>query len=274
DGKVNGVQTCALTISTGYEIRLEDRGKTDYGRAMTQNKTQKISFHNLLLILSYLSIVVLAWGTNYPLIKLALRDLEPLTFSVVRLFGGTLVVFVLLKLGRAKKVLPLKEERAALALISVLQIVSVLGLASIALVYLPAGRIVALIYSMPFWAALFDMLFFKNKPRIIQSLGILLSLLGLLVYFDPAVLAWNEKGVLLGVSITIFAALLWGIGAVLYRHYNFQTPLLNQTLWQLGVAALVMLFFAWLLEFPSRYQITPRIILILVWNWCLPTALA
>lgn len=229
---------------------------------------------NLLSISVYLAIVVLAWGTNYPLIKLALRDLEPLTFSLIRLLGGAAVIFVLIKITKSKQTLPFKKERVGLALISALQIVSVLGLASVALLYLPAGRTVTLIYSMPFWAALFDMFFFKNRPGIIQSAGILLSLCGLLIYFNPAVLNWGQEGTILGVGITVSAAVLWGIGAVLYRHYDFKTPLLNQTLWQLGVASLIMLIFAWLLEFPSQYQITPRIFVILIWNWCVPTALA
>lgn len=241
---------------------------------MSEYSPHQLSVKNLMLIIGYLAIVVLAWGTNYPLIKLALRDLEPLTFSVLRLIGGAGVVLVLLKLTKSEWLLPIKKERSALIVISVLQIVSVLGLASVALLYLPAGRTVALIYSMPFWAALFDILFFKSKPGFAQIIGMVLSLAGLLIYFDPAVLDWHEEGVTFGLFITVFAAVLWGMGAVLYRHYNFQTPLLSQTLWQLLVASLVMLVFAWWLEFPASYQITPRIILILIWNWFVPTALA
>lgn len=241
---------------------------------MSSSQSPPTSFKTLLIILGYLLIVVIAWGSNYPLIKLALRDLEPLTFSVLRLVGGTIVVLVLLKLTNTTQLLPIKRERFALVLISVLQIVSVLGLASVALLYLPAGRTVALIYSMPFWAALFDIVLFKSRPTSLQAVGILFSLIGLLVYFDPSVLAWHEEGVPFGLFITIFAAFMWGLGAVLYRRYDFKTPLLSQTLWQLGVASIIMLILAAWLEFPSRYEVTPRIIFILVWNWFVPTALA
>src|SRR5690625_1490466 len=241
---------------------------------MNQKKEDQISAKGLLLIFAYVMIVVLAWGSNYPLMKLALRDLEPLTFSLLRLSGGAVVVFFLLKLNNDKNVLPIKQERLPLILISMMQVVSVMGLASVALLYLPAGRTVALIYSMPFWAALFDIAVFRNKPSVAQVTGIVLSLSGLLIYFEPSVLDWQEAGVQLGLFITMFAAILWGLGTVLYRRYDFQTTQLRQTLWQLMVASVVMLGLVFLLEFPLQYQLTPKIILILLWNWLVPTALA
>src|SRR5690606_32509719 len=82
------------------------------------------------LTVVYLLVVIISWGTNYPLMKLALRDIPPLTFSAIRLFGGAVVVAVILWATGAPRLLPPPEDRWGLAGISVLQYVSVLGLAS------------------------------------------------------------------------------------------------------------------------------------------------
>lgn len=228
----------------------------------------------LTITLMYLLIVVVAWGTNYPLIKLAIEDIEPLTFSLVRLVGGSLTVYILLLLVKSNHILPYKGERVSLTIIGILQIVSVLGLASVALLYLPAGRTVTLIYSMPFWAALFDVLIMRNKPSIFQFIGMIASFTGLLLFLNPSVIQWQQTGVTVGVSITVLAAALWGLGTVLYRYWNFKTPMLNQTLWQLFTASIIMFFVAAAIEFPTKPNITWQLVIILLWNWVIPTALA
>ena len=226
------------------------------------------------LIAGYLFIVIVSWGSNYPLMKLALRDMPPLTFSAVRLFGGSVVVAVLLWSIGAARLLPPREERAGLGGVSILQYVSVLGLASVSLQYLPAGRTVAVIYSMPLWAAVFDALILKNRLSMVQCLGILTSLGGMMLFLNPAVIDWSDTGAVMGLAMTALAAACWGLGAVLYRTRQWTASMLSQTLWQLLVAGAVLVITAIWLEYPMTTRFTPALMLILLWNWLVPTALA
>lgn len=222
----------------------------------------------------YLVIVIISWGTNYPLMKLAMQDMPPLTFSAVRLFGGAIVVTTVLLACRAPRLLPPNDELVGLAGIGILQFASVLGLAGIALLVLPAGRTVTAIYSMPLWAALFDILLLRSRLAPIQIAGVVVSLSGLLLFLDPSVVDWSAPGVALGTALALTAAMLWGLGAVLYRARRWSAPLLSQTLWQLLTAGVTITVMACIFESSTSVHFSTRLWIILLWNWLVPTALA
>lgn len=228
----------------------------------------------LALTVVYVSIVVVSWGINYPLMKLALQDMPPLTFAAMRVLGGAATLACVLIFIKAPKMLPAKHEMLPLANVSVLQFASVLGFAGIALTTLPASRTITAIYSMPFWAAIFDMVILRARLRPIQLLGILVSLGGMVLFIDPSVIDWSDSGAVTGLFFALGAGMLWGLGAVLYRSRSWSASLLSQSLWQLLVAGIVLATAAIVLEFPfiPRYSVT--VLLILIWNWIIPTALA
>src|SRR5690625_1792642 len=163
------------------------------------------------ITLFYASIVIVSWGMNYPLMKLALRDISPLTFTAVRVLGGAGFVACMLLATKRSRLLPPKDEMAPLAGISLLQYGSVLGLASIALLWLPAGRTITAIYTMPLWAVLFDVLIMRVRLRPLQILGIVVSVIGILLFLDPAVLDWSDTGTVIGMTLTLSAAVAWGL---------------------------------------------------------------
>lgn len=241
---------------------------------INKNAQETEGYLSVLVTTIYVLIVIIAWGTNYPFLKLALRDMPPLTFSAVRLFGGAVVVSIIIVLGKTSYLLPPKTERLRLAGVGILQFASVLGLAGIALLVLPAGRTVAVIYTMPLWAALFDILLLKRRLSTVQILGIVVSLSGLLFFMDPTVLDWSVKGVALGITLALMAAMFWGLGAVLYKSHQWQASLLSQTLWQLITSGTVLFVLAIAFEDPLNTSLTFRLVLIMIWNWVVPTALA
>lgn len=224
------------------------------------------------LALGYLAIVIFTWGINYPLMKLALNDIEPLTFTAVRVLGGAAVLACVLWVTQAP-LFPPKKERWPLAGISLLQYASVLGLTGVALLWLPAGRTITAIYTMPIWAVVFDILILKQRLRPLQIAGITISVGGILLFMDPAVLDWRDEGVMIGMTLTLTAALLWGLGAVCYRAGDWRAPLLSQTFWQLLVAGCVLGLAALIFEYPTDIRYTRTLFLILLWNWVVPTAL-
>ncbi|WP_298014828.1 DMT family transporter [uncultured Castellaniella sp.] len=226
------------------------------------------------LLTVYFLIVVVSWGINYPLTKLALRDIAPLSFSALRLLGGALFVAIILWASRAGKMLPPRHERARLAAISVMQFVSVVGFSGIALLFLPAGRTVAAIYSMPLWAAVLDALIMKVRLSRIQYAGISVSLCGIVLFLQPSVIDWNAPGTTTGTLLVLTAAMLWGLGAVLYRGRPLSASLLSQTLWQLLASGIVLALGAVIFERPLAIDLTLQLALILLWNWIVPTAAA
>src|SRR5690625_4086566 len=125
--------------------------------------------------------------------QLAFVDVAPLTFATFRFLGGAGFLLLLLYFSPATKILPPKKERLKLGLISILQFVSVLCFAAIAFLYLPTGRTVSVIYTMPLCVTDFSFLVVGLKPSRTQLLGMLLSVGGILLFLDPAVIELDNK---------------------------------------------------------------------------------
>lgn len=238
------------------------------------NSRTSSEYAQLALTAVYILIVIFSWGVNYPLMKLALQDIPPLTFASLRILGGAAAILCVLLIVSPAKILPPKQELLPLAGISVLQFASVLGLAGIALLTLPASRTITAIYSMPFWAAIFDILILRARLGLMQALGILVSLAGMLLFIDPRVIDWSDSGAVMGIGFALAAGLLWGLGAVLYRSRPWTASFLSQSLWQLLVAAAVLAVAAVVFESSFTAKYTMTVMIILVWNWIVPTALA
>jgi drug/metabolite transporter (DMT)-like permease len=224
--------------------------------------------------LAYAAIVVFAWGSNYPLMKRAIADMPPLAFSATRLWGAAAVVALLIRLRGQESLLPPPDERMRLGAVGLLQFASVLGLTGIALQFLPAGRAVTVVYSMPVWAALFSMLMGKGRLSRRHGAGIGLSLAGLLLFVDPAVVDWRAPGVPAGMALVLAAAVLWGLGAAYYSGRRWRASMLCQTLWQLLAASIPLTIAALAFETDLPIRPTPTLLAIMAWNWIVPTALA
>jgi len=222
----------------------------------------------------YLAVVIITWGTNYPLMQLAFLDVSPLTFATFRLLGGAGFLLFLLYFISPKKVLPPRAERPKLALISLCQFVSVLGFAGLALLYLPAGRTVTIIYTMPVWVTVFSFLLVRVRPNYVQVLGVFLSISGILLFFDPSVIELDNTDALFALLLALSAAILWGFGAVLYKYTNWNSSVLSQSFWQLFIAGLFLAVLAFVFERNSKINITPTFLIILIWNCIGPTAIS
>lgn len=220
----------------------------------------------------YLFAIIVIWGTNYPLMQIAFVDVAPLTFATFRFLGGAGCLFLLLYCGPRKDMLPPREELLKLGGISILQFVSVLGFAGIALLYLPAGRTVTIIYTMPFWVTVFSFLVAGLRPARTQIVGMLLSVGGLLLFLDPAVIDLDSYNALFGLGLALIAPVLWGLGAVLYKFGSWRSSILSQSFWQLLVAGLFLAVLAFLFERKAEVNFTLSLWFILIWNCIGPAA--
>jgi len=99
----------------------------------------------------YLSVMVLTWAANWPLMKLALREAPPLVFVLFRLIGSLILIAPAL-LARRQALLPTRGERLTLFWVGQLQVADFLICSIIGLAILPAGRAIVLAYTMPLWA--------------------------------------------------------------------------------------------------------------------------
>ncbi|GAB2908542.1 DMT family transporter [Paralcaligenes sp. KSB-10] len=221
-----------------------------------------------------LAITVFAWGANYPLMKLALSDMPPLAFTALRLWGASAVLAAVLLVSRTGPLLPIRGERLPLAIVGLFQVGAMLGLTIVGMGSVPAGRTVLLVYTMSLWAVPIGRALLGEKINFLRLLGVLIGLMGLLVFFNPLVIDWHRGGAVLGSGLILAGSMSWAFGSCLYRRKRWSSGFVSQTLWQLLVASVPIAVLSLVLERTEAMNITARLSLIVAYNWVVPTALA
>ena len=186
-----------------------------------------------------LLILTIVWSLNWSVMKVAMRDSGPFTFSTMRYVIGTLVLFALLALRRnSLKPTPWLPT----ILIGLTQTTAFQALAQWALVSGGAGKTALLAYTMPFWVVPLAWWWVNEKPGLKRWLCIAIAAAGFICVVEP----WRPLGAPHSIALAILAGLAWAIATVLSKRLFQQCPdvtPLRLTAWQMlvGTVGLVIL---------------------------------
>jgi drug/metabolite transporter (DMT)-like permease len=187
--------------------------------SMTIQSTTPATRAALILILT------LVWGCNWPVLKMGVTELAPLTFRGLTLplaaIGMLLVAWMSGDSTRIPR--PLWKQVASL---SFFNIAAWNGLVLFGVQQLPAGRSAILAYTMPIWATMIAAVMLHEPLSRRKMFGLVLGAAGM------AVLLGDQIGVVrkapLGALMILGAAITWAIGTVLLR--KWQLPIAQNTL--------------------------------------------
>jgi drug/metabolite transporter (DMT)-like permease len=223
------------------------------------------------LVYVYLAAIVLSWALNWPLMKLAIGEVPPLTFVLLRLVGSlALIAPALLVTGQG--ILPVRGERLTLFWVGQLQVAGFLILSIIGLSIVPAGRAIVLAYTMPLWAIPIGRFLWPEPIGRAQIAGAAIGFAGLVLFMNPRLIDWSDLPMLGGNALLIAAAILWAFGSCLYRQRPWRSPFWVQTLWQLAVSVVPVAAIAAIVGVGPVHW-SPAVIAILVYNALVTTAL-
>jgi len=186
-----------------------------------------------------LLILTIVWSLNWSVMKVAMRDSGPFTFSAMRYVIGTLVLFALLALrSNALKPTPWLPT----ILIGLTQTTAFQALAQWALVSGGAGKTALLAYTMPFWVVPLAWWWVNEKPGLKRWLCIAIAAAGFICVVEP----WRPLGAPHSIALAILAGLAWAIATVLSKRLFQRCPdvtPLRLTAWQMlvGTVGLVIL---------------------------------
>jgi drug/metabolite transporter (DMT)-like permease len=184
----------------------------------------------LLLLLS------LAWGINWPVMKIALNEVSPWT---LRIFGyglGMVFLFALVKLRGRPLTLAFGPAWGHVLVSATLNVIGFGLFSAFAQLSTLTSRVVILSYSMPIWASLLAWLILGERLNVMSMAGLVLCVLGLTVLIYPLA----ELGVPLGLLLAVAAALSWAAGTVYLKWARMQADVITVTAWQILIAFLVI----------------------------------
>lgn len=244
-------------------MRASDR--TGAGRA------RPAAPHVPLIAFVYLGVIVLTWASNWPLMKLALRQAPPLEFVALRLVGSLLLIAPALLVAR-QRLLPYRGERLTLFWVGEMQVAGFLICSIIGLSILPAGRAIVLAYTMPLWAIPIGIFIWPEAHGRAQLIGAAIGFAGLVLFMNPGLVDWGNPRILAGNALLILAAILWALGSCLYRRGEFRSPFWVQTFWQLAVSLPPVLAIV-AVSAPGAIDWSPGLVAIVLYNCLVTTAL-
>lgn len=221
-------------------------------------------------------LLAIAWGLNWPAVKIMLSVLPP--FSA-RGLGLGLGVFLLIGLAVLRRT-PLVPQRAAwpAVLIGGVLTVAVFNLCTaFAQLTTSTSRAAVLTFTMPLMSAALAWALLGERPDRKSALALVLGGAGVAVLAMPVLrglLAPVQVGSAWGLLFPLGAALAWALGTVATKRWPPPGDRIVITAWQLGLGAGCATLAA--LATGERLPVVwpPRVLAALAWHVLIATAVA
>jgi drug/metabolite transporter (DMT)-like permease len=177
-----------------------------------------------------LAAVTLGWGFTWPVIKLVLAEVPPLTYRAICLLTAGVGILALARLRGQSLRVPAQHWGPLLAL-SASNIVGWNVCVVYGVGFLPSGRAALLGYTMPLWSAGLSVWLLGERLTARRVASLVLGMGGVVVLLGSDL--GGMAGAALGVALMLIAAVSWALGVVLLKRYALPIPTAALTGWMM-----------------------------------------
>jgi drug/metabolite transporter (DMT)-like permease len=162
-------------------------------------------------------LVALAWGFNWPMLKIALAEMAPLHFRTWCVLGGAAGLFAIAIAGRRPLAVP-RGQWGRLLAVTVFNVTAWNVLVAYGVTLMDSGRASILGFTMPIWGVLLGRWFFGEPltGRHVAALGLGIAGLAFLLGGELSVAGRSP----VGTALMLGAAALWAVGVVLMKRWG------------------------------------------------------
>jgi drug/metabolite transporter (DMT)-like permease len=222
-----------------------------------------------------MGILTLIWGCNWPVLKMGVNELAPLTFRSLTLPLAAIGMLVVARLAGDGIRVP-RALWPKLVALAALNIAVWNGFVLFGLQQMPAGRSVILAYTMPVWATAIGTFVLREPLSRRKVAGLLLGVAGM------GVLLGEEARVIrhapFGVVMILVAAVGWAFGTVFLRKWKLPLPQNTLSGWMMLVGWVPLGILAPMLDpqpvAQTLAQVSPRAWFAVAYNILLAGTLA
>lgn len=200
--------------------------------------------------------LTLMWGVNWPMMKLALREITPLYFRAITMTCGALWLYAFYR-ARGLRMLPRGSEWRSVITLGLPNMlgwhtVSILGVRELA-----SGRAAILGFTMPIWTVLISVLFLGERltRRVAFAAVAVAVAIALLTSVEFTALSGHP----LGIVWMEIAAMLWAVGTLMMRRAHLTLPVETLTVWMMLLSSLCLWGIAGFSEPWPVWQFSARI---------------
>ena len=179
-----------------------------------------------------IAILTLVWGCNWPILKMGVTELAPLTFRAITLPFAALGMLLVARLSGDALRIP-RDWWGRVATLALLNIAGWNGFILFGVQQMPAGRSAILAYTMPLWATAIAAVFLHEplSRRKLAGIGLGVAGMALLIGEELRVI----KSAPFGVAMILAAAITWAFGTVFLRKWHPPLPQNTMTSWMMIV---------------------------------------
>ncbi len=217
--------------------------------------------------------VILVWGANWPIMKIGLEYIAPLTFAAFRMGLGALTLFALLAV-RGELAVPSRQDMPVVWSVGLLQLAGFLIFVNLGLQEVEASRSAILSYTTMIWVTPAAIWLLGERFSWTKIVGVLCGLAGVAVMFNPASFDWSDRAALMGNLYLLLGALAWAISILHVRAHTWERSALALAPWQLLVGFVPTALLAIALEHDQPIHWSPTLVAVLAYNGPIATAFA
>ncbi len=172
-----------------------------------------------------IAILTLVWGCNWPVLKLAVMEVAPLTFRTITLPFAAAGMLLVSKASGESIGVP-RDWWGRVAVLAFLNIAGWNAFVLFGVQQLPAGRSAIIAYTMPIWAMLIALAVLHEPVSKRKLAGLALGMVAMAVLLGDDLRHLSATPI--GAILILIAAILWAVGTVLLR--KWKPPMAQNTL--------------------------------------------
>ena len=190
------------------------------------------------------------WGFTWPMMKIALNEIPPLSMRTLTAGIGMLALLVICLVKRRSLRVPIGKAWAHVVIASILNVVGFSLFSAFAQIAAATSRVAILTYAMPIWAMLLAWVVLGERPTRVQGTAVALCAMGLAVLISPLA----TTGIPLGLLLAIGSGFSWAAGTVYLKWARIDADPMGVASWQITIAFFIIT--ACLLIFEGRLHIS------------------
>ena len=196
-----------------------------------------------------LVLLCVIWGTSWPIMKIALDGIPPVTMRTMSTALAALTLYLICRISGRSLRLPNAKAFAHVVVASLLNIVFFTLLIAFGQLAAATSRVAILAYTVPIWSVVLAWPFLGERPGPMQLVALGSCAAGLAVLIYPLA----AKGIPLGLVLALAAGLSWAAGTVYLKWARIDADPVGVASWQLIVAFAV--FFVSVFFFDGGLQL-------------------
>ena len=199
--------------------------------------------------------ITLMWGINWPMMKIALREVSPMYFRGVTMGLGAVWLLFYFRFQGLRLWPANRREWRDIVLLGIPNMFLWHALSIMGVMSLPSGRASILGFTMPVWTVVIGVMFMGAQftPRIIAAVIATLAAIGLLISHEFTALQGQPMGILW----MELGALSWAIGTLWMRRISFTMPVQSLTVWMMLISSPLILLVAAGTETWPTWELSP-----------------